>query len=128
MENLKHLVRDMAGIYLPVAVKNKSFFVNDIPKEVSVENICQQTISVINRLLFVVAGQLKNTCIRFSARKHGSLTILEIRESGNINSYALASDLQQVYVQADELGGSLNISIPRAKITTISFSFPAQLS
>ncbi len=125
MENLKHLVRNLTGRYLPVAVKNKSFFVNDISDEVSVEDICQQTVSVINRLLFVVAGQLKNTCIRFSARKHGYLTILEIRESGNINSFALASDLQQVYVLADELGGTLNISIPSAKITTISFSFPA---
>lgn len=124
MENLKHLVRRLTGNYLQAAVSNHSFFVNDIAEDMPVDNNSERIVSVINRLLSIAAGQLKNTCIRLTARKHGDHTILEIQESGAINSYALANDLQHVCLLANQLGGSLSISIPKAKITTVSFSFP----
>ena len=128
MENLKHLVRRLTGNYLQAAVNNHSFFVNDIADDLPVDNNSERIISVINRLLSIAACQLKNTCIRLTARKHGHLTILEIQESGPINSYALASDLQHIHLLAHQLGGSLNISIPKAKIMTVSFSFPGMVS
>ena len=124
MENLKHLVRRLTGNYLQLAVSNKSFFVNDIGDDLPVENNNERIASIITRLLSITAHQLKNTCIRLSARKNGYLTVLEIQESGTINSYALASDLQHVNLLAVQIGGFLSISIPKAKITTISFSFP----
>lgn len=128
MENLKHLVRRLTGNYLQDAVGNHSFFVNDISEDMPVDNNSERIVSVINRLLAIAAGQLKNTCIRLTARKHGHLTVLEIQESGLINSYALASDLQHIHLLAHQLGGSLSISIPKAKIMTVSFSFPAMAS
>ena len=128
MENLKHLVRRLTGNNLQAAVGNHSFFVNDISEDMPVDNNSERIVSVINRLLAIAAGQLKNTCIRLTARKHGHLTVLEIQESGPINSYALASDLQHIHLLAHQLGGSLSISIPKAKIMTVSFSFPAMAS
>ena len=128
MENLKHLVRRLTGNYLQAAVGNHSFFVNDISEDMPVDNNSERIVSVINRLLAIAAGQLKNTCIRLTARKHGHLTVLEIQESGPINSYALASDLQHIHLLAHQLGGSLSISIPKAKSMTVSFSFPAMAS
>ncbi len=128
MENLKHLVRRLTGNYLQAAVGNHSFFVNDISEDMPVDNNSERIVSVINRLLAIAARQLKNTCIRLTARKHGHNTILEIHESGAINSYALASDLQHICLLADQLGGSLSISIPKAKSMTVSFSFPAMAS
>ena len=128
MENLNHLVRRLTSNYLQVAVSNQSFFVNDIADDLPVENNSERIASVINRLISIAARQLKNTCIRLSARKNGHLTVFEIQESGTINSYALASDLQNVCLLADQLGGSLSISIPKAKIMTVSFSFPGLTS
>ena len=128
MENLKHLVRRLTGNYLQAAVNNHSFFVNDIADDLPVDNNSERIISVINRLLAIAARQLKNTCIRLTARKHGYLTVLEIQESGPINSYALASDLQHVCLLANQLGGSLSISIRKAKNMTVSFSFPCMAS
>jgi hypothetical protein len=124
MENLNQLVRRLTGNYLPAAVLNHSFFVNDVPPNLPVENNSQRIASVISLILSIVAGHVKNTCIRLSARKHGQVTVLEIQESGTVNSYALASDLQDVYLLAGQIGGGLSISIPKAEITTISFSFP----
>ena len=128
MENLNHLVRHLAGNYLPVAVSNHSFFVNDIPANVAVENYGQMITSVISRMLSIVTGHVKNTCIRLSARKVGDLTVMEIKESGTVNSYALASDLQTVNLLAEQMGGRLSISIPKPEVTTISFAFPAPYS
>ena len=128
MENLNNLVRHLAGNYLQIAVDNHSFFVNDIPANVGVENHGQRITSVISRMLAIVAAHVKNTCIRLSARKDGDLTILEIKESGTVNSYALASDLQTVNLLAEQMGGRLNISIPKQAVTTISFSIPGPYS
>ena len=124
VEDLNHLVRGLAGNYLPVAVLNHSFFINDVPANLPVENNSQRIASVIGRILSIVAGHVKNTCIRLSARKHGHVTVLEIQESGTVNSYALASELQHVHLLAGQIGGGLSISIPKAESTTISFSFP----
>ena len=69
MENLKHLVRRLTGNYLQAAVGNHSFFVNDISEDMPVDNNSERIVSVINRLLAIAARQLKNTCIRLTARK-----------------------------------------------------------
>lgn len=128
MENLHNLVNRLAGNYLPLAVNNHSFFVNDVPADLPVENNGQRIASVISRMLSIVASHVKNTCIRLSAKKYGHITILEIQESGTINSYALASDLQVVHLLAEHIGGRLSISIPKPDNTTISFSFPGVYS
>jgi len=41
MENLKHLVRQLTGNYLQVAVSNQSFFINDIADNLPVDNNSQ---------------------------------------------------------------------------------------
>jgi hypothetical protein len=128
MENLNQLVARLTGNYLQLAVNNHSFFVNDIPTNVPVQNNSQWIPSVISRMLSIVARNVRHTCIRLSAKQHGHLTVLEIQESGPVNGYALASDLQTVNLLAEQIGGQLSISIPKAAVTTISFSFPGNIS
>lgn len=128
MENLNQLVARLMGNYLQVAVNNHSFFVNDIPSDFPVENNSHWISSVISRMLSIVARNVRHTCIRLSAKRQGHVTVLEIQESGPINGFALASDLQTVNLLAEQIGGHLSISIPKAEVTTISFSFPGTLS
>lgn len=128
MENLNQLVARLMGTYLQAAVHNRSFFVNDIPANLPVESNSQPITSVISRMLSIVARNVKSACIRLSAKKYGHVTVLEIQESGAVNGFALASDLQTVNLLAQQIGGNLTISIPKAEVTTISFSFPDKLS
>lgn len=128
MENLNQLVARLTGNYLQLATDNRSFFVNDIPANLPVEANSQSIASVISRMLSIVARNVKNTCIRLSAKKHGHVTVLEMQESGPVNGFALASDLQTVNLLAEQIGGHLSISIPKAEVTTVSFSFPDPLS
>ena len=109
-------------------MNNHSFFVNDIPSHLPVENNSHWIASVISRMLSIVARNVRHTCIRLSATKQGHVTVLEIQESGPVNGFALASDLQTVNLLAEQIGGQLSISLPKSEVTTISFSFPGTLS
>ena len=125
MDSLKNLTSRLAENYLPVAVRNQSFFMNDIPEALRVEHNQEWISSIISGLLSAVVIHAKNTCIRFTARKYGHVVVLEIKESGCISTYAMACGLQDVQSMATKLGGTLSISIRKASSTMIAFSFPS---
>jgi hypothetical protein len=124
MKNLNQIVNRLLSTHLSLAVRNRSFFVNDVPADLPVGHNREWIASVISGLLSTVTGHAKNTCIRLSARRHGHIIVLTIQESGNTNSYAMASELKQAYSLAEKIGGCLSISVPVMDNTTISFSFP----
>ena len=124
MESLNQFVSRLTVNHIPAAVHNHSFFVNNIPADLAIENNRQWIASVISGLLSTVAGHAKNTCIRLSAKKYDHIVVFMIQESGNTNSYAMASDLSQAYLLAEKIGGCLSVSVPVMNNTTISFSFP----
>ncbi|MEP7372887.1 MAG: hypothetical protein ABI675_05815 [Chitinophagaceae bacterium] len=124
MKNLHQIVSRLVSTHLSLAVRHHSFFVNDVPADLSIEHNREWIASVISGLLSTVTGHAKNTCIRLSARKHDHIIVLTIRESGKTNSYAMASELKQAYSLAEKIGGCLSISVPVMDNTTISFSFP----
>lgn len=124
MDNLKQLTTRVADSYLPVAVRNNSFFMNDIPDNMLLEHNQEWISSIISGLLSAVVMHAKETCIRFTARKYGHVVVLEIRESGCISTYAMACGLQDVQSLAEKIGGCLTISVNKEKTTTIAFSFP----
>ena len=124
MENLKQLIDRLTGVFLPAAIRNQSFFVNDVPNDVTIDNNPQWVASVVSRMLSTVVNHVKNTSIRLTAKKHGHQVILEVQESGSVNGFAMASELQQVNSLAERIGGQLNISLPKDNTTAIAFIFP----
>jgi len=124
MENLNQLTGRLVNNFLPVAVSNHSFFINDIPADLPVDCNREWIASVVSSLLCTVVHNVKDTCIRLSAKKYGHVIILEIQESGSINTYTMASELQQVYSLAEKIGGNLSVGIRHPEVTTITFSFP----
>lgn len=124
MDSLKQLTTRLAGNYLPVAVRNQSFFMNDIPESLKVEHNQEWISSIISGLLSTVVMHAKGTCIRLTAKKYGHVMVFEIKESGCISTYAMACGLQDVQTLAEKIGGCLTISLNKEKTTTIAFSFP----
>ena len=125
MDTLKQLTSRLAGNFLPIAIRNQSFFMNDIPEDLLVEHNREWISSIISGLLSAVVLHAKDTCIRLTARRYGHVIVLEIRESGCISTYAMACGLQDVQSLAEKIGGCLTISINKEKATTIAFSFPS---
>ncbi|MEI9945063.1 MAG: hypothetical protein WDN26_12705 [Chitinophagaceae bacterium] len=124
MDTLSKLTDRLASNFLPAAVRNRSFIVNDIPLDLPVDHNQEWVASVISGMLGAVVRHAKDTCIRITARRYGYVNVLEIQESGCISTYAVACGLQETQAIAQKIGGSLNISIQKPKNTTISFSFP----
>lgn len=124
MNNLNLLIERLTGLFVPTAENNQSYFVNDVPHDLSIDHHPQFISPVIYRMLSAIVNHVKNSCIRLTARKQGLLTVLEILESGNINSYAMASELQEVNLLAQKMGGDLYIMLSRDNMTSVVFSFP----
>ncbi len=59
MENLNQMVNRLAGTHLSLAVRNHSFFVNEVPGDLSVEHNREWIASVISGLFSIVTGPCK---------------------------------------------------------------------
>ena len=124
MNNLNQLIERLTGLFVPTAENNQSYFVNDVPHDLSIDHHPQSISPVIYRMLSAIVNHVKNASIRLTARKLGQLTVLEILESGSINSYAMANELQEVNLLAERMGGGLNIMLHGGNMTSVVFSFP----
>ena len=125
MNTLKKLTGGLISSFLPLATRNRSFFVNNIPDQLVIEYNREWISTVISGLLKAVVNHARETCIQLSARKQGETIVLEIQESGCISTYAMACGLQDVQSMATKLGGTLSISIRKSTSTMIAFSFPS---
>lgn len=123
METLKVLAGKLIQSFTNDAGKNQSFFINDIPSHVVVDHNHAWVSSVISGLLDTIVHHCRETCIRLTARQYGYVVVLEVRESGSINSYAMACALQSSNSMAERIGGCLSISV-HEPTTTVAFSFP----
>lgn len=124
MENLNQLIDRLTAVFLPTAVRNQSFFLNDVPADIAITNNPQYITPVLSRMIAAVVSHVKDTCIRVTAKRHGHIVVLEMQESGSVNGFAMASELQQVNSLAENIGGYLSITLPKAQTTSIAFSFP----
>lgn len=124
MENLNQLIERLTSLFVPTAENNQSFFVNEVPRDLCIDLQPQFISPVIYRMLSAIVNHVKHSTIRMTAKKHEQLTVVEIRESGSVNSYAMASELQEVHLMARRMGGDLDIKLPAENVTSIVFSFP----
>ena len=122
-EPLQQLAGSVMQKLLPDAVQNKNFFINDIPSNLAIEYNQDRVIAVLEGLLRTVLFHSRETCIRLSARQYGYVVVLDLKESGSINDYAMACGLPAVNGLAETIGGCLSISVQKP-MTTVAFSFP----
>ena len=121
---LKQIVSNLLLSYQPVAVKQNSFFVNEIPLGLSVEADKNVLVTMLGSLFYVTARCSKNTCIRVSAKVYDNVLLLYIKDSSSQNNYSILSDLQHLHLLADKLGGFFHLSGTDSKATSIAFSLP----
>ena len=109
----------------PVAIRNRSSFVNDIPANLEIGNDENNVISVISGLLRSVINNARESSIRISAKEmYGKMVTVSVKDSNSFNTYAVACSLQDVVPLAEKMGGRLDIISEKQKVTTIAFNFP----
>lgn len=124
---LQNIIDKLAKTLLPLAVRNNSFIVNDVSPHLTIGGDQDAIASVLDGLLRSVINNTRESCIRVSAKEmYGKTMIVSVKDSNSFNTYAVACSLQDVVPLAQKIGGSLDISSPRQKITTIAFRFPIE--
>ena len=111
----------------PVAMRNNSSIVNDVPAKLNLAGDGNNVTSVIAGLLRSVINNARESCIHISAKElYGKMVMLSVKDSNSYDTYAVACGLQDVVHLAEKMGGHLDIISERQKVTTIAFRFPIE--
>ncbi len=121
--SLQHVVRRLLTTYQPLAVKQNSLFVNDVPPALTVLTDRYTVSTLLGNLFSMLARCCRNTCIKISAKAYHDIILIHIKDSSTYNSYTVSSELQHMQLLSGKIGGYLELTSQRKKETTISFSF-----
>jgi hypothetical protein len=123
---LKQLAERLLNHSRQAAERNNSQVVNDIPEKFVANKDERILAEVIKGMLTAVINNAKDTCIRISAKLlYGNKVEVLVKDPNSYHSFALACGLQDVFPLAAKIGGDINITSHKKKVTTVSFVFPA---
>lgn len=104
---------------------NRNTIVNNISPSLYITRYEEVIISVIQRMLQGVVGNATDSVIYLSAKElYGNMIEMRIKDENCYNTYAVAVSLQDAVPMAAKIGGHLDITNQKQKITTIAFMFP----
>lgn len=123
--DLRWLVNQLMPGSQSVAVKNNSFFVNDVPAELYFKADAEWVSAVISELLRNMACYAQDSCIRISAQLCEEMIRIQVRDNNLCNTISVVNSLQQMQGMTQKMGGFLGITSKKKEETVITFSFPA---
>src|SRR5262245_11985133 len=120
--SLHQVADDLIKTYQPIATRNKTSFINNIPAKLVIDDNVYQVVSVLNGMLEDMANNATESNLYIFAKEvYGEMVEVYIKDENCFNAYALALGLQNVVRLAQKAGGQLYITNQRKKITTITF-------
>lgn len=123
--SLHKLVDSLMNSFIPLAVANKSFIVNDIEDGFELEANEQVLAYVVGNLLNNAITCSKNVCIRVEAVKDPKGLQIRFRNNGAFFYSTIAHGFSQAVEAARSLGGNINIYNQRNEGTVITLSMAA---
>ncbi|MFI5129543.1 MAG: hypothetical protein ACHQFX_06105 [Chitinophagales bacterium] len=104
---------------------NKIHIQNNVAPDLYINANEDAVASVVEGMLNSMMTNAADGDIDISAKELFSNTIkLSVRDNNCYNTYAVACSLQNLVPLTEQIGGYLNITNQKQKITTIEFSFP----
>jgi hypothetical protein len=125
---LQLMISQLSVSTMPMALRRKNVVVNDIPAALYVHADAHKLAAVIGSLLNTVIGHSSNSYIRVSAKSHGNVTLLYIKDNSRLNSPAFAGSLVEIQELAARIGGSISVTSYRNDETTVALSLLAKSS
>src|SRR5690242_9004541 len=110
---LRHLAVHITDSFRPVAARNRSVFVNDIPEDLFIDTDTQLVASVLTGMVSAVVKNAKESSIRLSAKIYGNVVLVHVKDDNNHNYDSVESKLQQLLPLAEKMGGSLGVTSQR---------------
>ena len=120
--SLQRLIDDIIQKSLPgqgnIVIKN------NVPASVYINTNENIVASVIGEMLHAMITNAADGDIDISAKElFGNTIKVLVKDNNCYNTYAVACSLQNTVQLAEQIGGYLNITNQRQKITTIEFNF-----
>lgn len=123
--SLYTLVDQLMNSFIPLAVAQKSFIINDIDKSFRLQADEHVLAFVVGNLLNNAIASSKNVCIRVEAVKTARGIQISVRNNGAYFYSTVAHGFSHIVDAARSLGGSINIYNQRNEGTVIIFSMAA---
>ena len=125
--SLHELVDDVIKKSSQIPVNSKSLIENNVAGNLYINTNEDIVASVIDGLLHSMIINATEGDIHISAQElFGNTIKVFVRDNNCYNTYAVACNLKNMVPLAEQIGGFLNITNQRQKITTLEFSFPVK--
>lgn len=123
--SLHTLGNQLMNSFIPLAVAQKSFIINDIDKSFTVQADEQVLAFVVGNLLHNAITSSKSSCIRMEAVKTAKGLEIRVRNNGSYFYSTVSHGFSHILNAARSLGGSINIYNQRNEGTVITLSMAA---
>jgi glucose-6-phosphate-specific signal transduction histidine kinase len=123
--SLFHMVDNSVKRYTITAQQYHNSLINNVNDKLKV--ITDETVvgHVISGLINAVITHTRQSLVHISAKElYGKMIEISIKDDNCFNTYAMALSLQDIVPLAEKIGGQLNITNRKQRMTTISFTFP----
>jgi hypothetical protein len=125
--SLNRLVARLVAQLQPIAVKQQSFILNDVPGDFHVTADSSTLTMIIAGLLNWVTDRTYKSCIHVSVRRINSTILIRVKDSSSLGNYSSGPFWQKMNLLAARIGGCIIENETRKKgIITLSFSGLAQ--
>ena len=121
--SLDKLVSQVICTQLPVAVRRRSFFINDIAPGLVVSTHPELLASVISSILQLLARETSHCCIRVTAQAYGPLALITLKDKNGLRQYGSLKELQPIQALAAKLGGAISTTYQPKGGSSIVISF-----
>jgi len=123
--SLYTLVNQLMNSFIPLAVAQKSFIINDIDKTFDMKADEQVLAFVVGNLLHHAITSSINVCIRVEAVKTTKGLEIRVRNNSSYFYSTVSHGFSHILNAARSLGGSINIYNQRNEGTVITLSMAA---
>ena len=120
---LNQLTAELITAYQPVAYKQNSYFVNNVPEGLKLHIDKDGLATLMGSMFYIMASCSRDSCIEVSAEFYPDIILLHVKDTSTFNSYAIRSKRQSLQQLAEKIGGNLSMSKEHPKETSITFSF-----
>jgi hypothetical protein len=125
--SLHYAVDQLVKISLTDISSNRNTVVNNISASLYVTANEEVIIAVLQRMLQGMIANATDSVLYISAKElYGKMMEVKIKDENCYNTYAVALSLQDAVPLAEKIGGHLDITNQKQKITTVAFRFPIE--
>jgi hypothetical protein len=125
--SLHYAVDELVKTSLAATNFNRNTILNNISPSLYITSNEEVILSVILRIVEGVITHASDSVIYISGKElYDKMIEVKIKDENCYNTYAVAVSLQDAVPMAEKIGGHLDITNQKQKITTIAFRFPLE--